>query len=593
MLHDLAIFLCAAVLCVPIATRSGFGAVLGYLLAGILIGPAGFGLITADESLLHFSEFGVVLLLFLIGLELQPRRLWRLRKTVFFMGGSQVFFTGLLIAAIALAFTGDGDRALVIGFGLAVSSTALVLQMFGERNELARRHARAGFGVLLFQDLAVIPMLVLIPVVASGGVAVTAVDAWLGGIKLVAVFVGFAVFGRFATRPILRVAASARAPEVFTSAALLMVIGSAMLMEFAGLSVSLGAFVAGVLLADSEYRHQIQADIEPFKGLLLGLFFMAVGMGVNLDVLVQQPSLVAGIAVGLLVVKFAVLVIVGRLSGLELRTSVLMAAALAQGGEFAFVLFGQASKVGLLPVDWVQLINLSVTLSMMATPLIYIAVTRWLEQPEEPAFDVLDGPENPVVIAGFGPFGQIIGRVLRLKGIGYTVLERDYRQVDFVRQYGNTVYYGDASRVELLAAAHAGKARALVVTITDPEDSLAVVETAKRHFPRLRIYAAAATRHHVLRLMDLGVRHIIRRSYFSSLEMTRELLNGLGLDSGEVDETLRVFREHDERTLQRQHALAHNEKAMIQTSQQAADELRQLFDADQRRGSGPGGDGPE
>ena len=576
MLTDTALFLAAAVLFVPLFRRFGLGAVLGYLCAGIAIGPFGLALISKVENILHFSEFGVVLLLFVIGLELEPKRLWTLRRAVFGLGGAQVLVTTVLLATLAWVCGLPLATAVIAGFGLTMSSTAFVLQMLAERNELAARHGRAAFAILLFQDLSVIPFLALVPLLAGGGES----GGWAGAAKALGIIAVVVVMGRYALRPLLRGIAASGVPEVFTAAALLVVTGTALAMEWAGLSMSLGAFLAGVLLADSEYRHELQADIEPFKGLLLGLFFIAVGMSAQLPLVWQQPLTVAALVVGLMLVKAVVLYGLGRWSGLPSDNARALGAALAQGGEFAFVLFAVASDAGALNEPIEQLLVVVVTLSMMLTPLLYMVQARFKSASSAAPFDVIEAAEGGVILAGFGPFGQIVGRLLRLKRIPYTVLEKDSAQVDFVRRFGNRVFYGDASRLELLRAAQADSARLFVLSIADQETSLKIAETVRRHFPKLRIFAVAKTRQHAMRLMDLGVTDIVRRSYFSSLELSRGVLTALSGDALDAERAVSLFRVNDEDTLRRQHAVAHDEQALIQTARDSARELEQLFEAD-------------
>jgi monovalent cation:proton antiporter-2 (CPA2) family protein len=581
MLHDVAIFLAAAVIAVPLSRRLGLGAVLGYLAAGLAIGPWGLKLVTDVDSILKFSEFGVVLLLFLIGLELQPERLWRLRGAVFGLGGAQVAATTAVLAAVALGLGVAPVPALIAGFGLAMSSTAFVLRMLAERNELASREGRLAFAILLFQDLAIIPFLALVPALAGNADEMTIAAKAAPVLRALAVIAGIAVVGRYALRPLLRLLAATNIPEIFTAAALLVVVGTSLLMEAAGLSMSLGAFLAGVLLADSEFRHELQADLEPFKGLLLGLFFIAVGMSVNLGLLREAPGTVLGLVAGLLLVKIALLYAIGRLASAPPEAARALGVALSQGGEFAFVLFGVAAAAGLLDAPLHQLLLVVVTVSMATTPPLYALQARLRKPLTGPAFDAIDGPEAPVIVAGFGPFGQIVGRILRLKKIPFTVLEKSMEQVDFVRRFGNKIYYGDAARLDLLRAAHAGKAKVLVISISRVETSLAIAESARHHFPHLKIFAVANDRNHALRLLDLGVHHVIRRAYLSSLEMGRRLLVALGEAEPEADRAVRTFREHDEATLLKQQALYRDEKQLIQSAQDAARELEQLFEADQ------------
>jgi monovalent cation:proton antiporter-2 (CPA2) family protein len=586
MLNDVAIFLAAAVIAVPLSRWLGLGAVLGYLAAGLVIGPWGLGLVTDVDSILDFSEFGVVLLLFLIGLELQPERLWRLRGHVFGLGGAQVALTTAVLAALALGFGVAPVPALIAGFGLAMSSTAFVLRMLAERNELASREGELSFAILLFQDLAVIPFLALVPMLATSVGEFDLAAKAAPTLRALGVIALVVVAGRYALRPVLRLLAGTGVPEVFTAAALLLVVGTALLMEAVGLSMSLGAFLAGVLLADSEYRHELQADLEPFKGLLLGLFFIAVGMSVNLGLLRAQPVLIAGLVAGLVLVKAAILYGIGRVARAPADASRALAVALSQGGEFAFVLFGIAAVAGLLATPLHQLLLVVVTMSMAVTPPLYALQARWRKPLVGPAFDTIDAAAAPVIIAGFGPFGQIVGRLLRLRKIGFTVLEKSVEQVDFVRRFGNKIYYGDAARLDLLRAAHADKARILVISISRQDTSLAIADSVRRHFPHLKIFAVANDRNHALRLMDIGVHDVIRRAYFSSLEMGRRLFVTLGDGEHLAARSVETFRAHDEATLLKQQAVYRDEQQLIQSARDAARELEQLFEADQA-GKGP------
>jgi monovalent cation:proton antiporter-2 (CPA2) family protein len=590
MLQQIAILLAAAVIAVPLAKRLGLGAVTGFLLAGVAIGPWALGLIGDVDDVLHFSEFGVVLLLFVIGLELQPSRLWRLRREVFGVGGAQVASTTLVLAAIAVALGQSFAPALIAGFGLAMSSTALVLQLLGEKHELTTRHGRVAFAILLFQDLSIIPFLALVPMLASGGDGPQV--GWSEALRVIAVVAVAIGLGRYALRPVFRVLAKANTPEVLTAAALLTVIGFALAMEAAGMSASLGAFMAGVLLADSEYRHELQADIEPFKGMLLGLFFIAVGMSANVGLLLREPLTVLGIVVGLVAIKALLLFAIGRVFGLPSEGSRSLGAAASQGGEFAFVLFTAAVAAKAMSAQLAELLVIAVTVSMMLTPTIYAVQGRWRRaQGHARPYDIIDAAENPVIIAGFGPFGQIVARALRVRKIGFTVLEKNPEHVDFVRRFGNRIFYGDAGRLDLLKAAHADKARYLVLTIPKLEPSIQVAETVRRHFPNLTIYAVAVDRNHAMHLMDMGIKHVIRRSYFSSLEMARELLVDMGDSRERAADTVRRFREHDEATLLKQQAVFRDEGQLIQTSQEAALELEQLFESDRTETDGGAGRG--
>lgn len=581
MLKEIALFLAAAVIAVPLFKRLGLGAVLGYLFAGLLIGPSGLGLIAGVERVLHVSEFGVVLLMFVIGLELQISRLWLLRTHVFGLGGAQVLLTTAALSACAYALGLPSDAAIVAGFALAMSSTAFVLQMLAERKELADHHGRAAFSILLFQDLAVIPFLALLPLLGTPIAGHGTGGGWLGGAKALGTVALVVAGGRYLLRPIFRRLAAVEMPEVFTAAALLIVTGTALAMDSVGLSMSLGAFLAGVLLADSEYRHELQADIEPFKGLLLGLFFIAVGMSAQLSLVLLAPLVVLGLTFGLIAIKSSILYVIGRISGLPGDSALKLAFALPQGGEFAFVLFGVAATAGILQDGMKDLLIVVVTASMIATPPLYALIARLSQRnAEPPAYDPIDAPEHDVLIAGFGPFGQVVGRMLRVKRIPYTVLERDARQVDFVRQFGNTIFYSDAGRVEVLRAAKADKARFFVLAIADVEQSLRIAEQLRRHFPNLRIFACARDRQHAMRLMDLGITDIIRRSFAASLEATGALLEALGEPAQQIERELERFRHFDQETLAKQHAIYRDETALIQTAKEFSKELEQLFEAD-------------
>jgi glutathione-regulated potassium-efflux system ancillary protein KefC len=588
MLLQSAIFLAAAVVAVPVFKRLGLGSVLGYLAAGALIGPSGLGFVHEVESTMHFAEFGVVLLLFLIGLELQPSLLWKMRGQVFGLGGVQVFGSTLLFALGGLAFGLAPATAIVAGFGLSLSSTAFVIQLLNEKNELTTPHGRLSFSILLFQDLAAIPALALVPLLGPERAAVGPVQSPLVQIGLIAaVIVGLVLAGRFLLRPLFRFVASTRSHELSAAWALLVVIGTALVMTQVGLSMALGAFLAGVLLADSEYRHEIEADIEPFKGLLLGLFFMAVGMSANLHLMLERPALVVGLALGILVVKLLVLYALGVVARLPRASSASLGVALSQGGEFAFVIYGVALEASVLTREIAAVLVVAVTLSMGLTPLAFLARDRILAylaaRKGVREFDQIDAPETEVIIAGFGRFAQIIGRILRAKRIRYTALEASAAHIDFMRRFGTEIYYGDASRVDLLRAAKADKAKIFVLAIDDPDASVRAAKTVKHHFPHLKIIARARNRQHAMALMELGVEHIIRELFHSSLVAARELLEELGLSPAEAHMAVRVFREQDEAVLQRQLTLQGDEAAMRETALKVAADLEKLFERDQER----------
>jgi len=585
-LEQATIFLGMAVIVVTLFRRLKLGAVLGYLAAGAIIGPWGVGLIPEAEATLHFAELGVVLLLFLVGLELEPSRLWALRQPVFGLGGAQVLATGIILTGIALWLDLTWQAAMVVGLGLAMSSTAIVLAWLGERGELSSPSGRRAFAILLFQDLAVIPLIALLPVLAPS--TTSGASGWVLAIKGVAAIVLVIVVSRLLIRPILKVVARFGGREVFTAAALLVVVGAALLMEVIGLSMSLGAFLAGVLLADSEFRHELEADVEPFKGLLLGLFFMAVGMSANLALLEAHPIPVLGVALGLMLLKGVVLHAVARVAGNGNEDAQRIAILLAQGGEFAFVLFTAAQTVGILAGETAQFLVLAVTISMLLAPLSFVVhermLARWLERKKPPEFDLIDGPGNPVIIAGYGRYGQIISRMLRMAGIPFTALETSYQQVDFVRKFGAKVYYGDASRLELLESAKTGDAKLFVLAIDDVEASVKTAALVRKHFPDLPILARARNRVHYYRLRDLDIDAIERDTFLSSLDTARQALEALGFEPKQAARAVELFRAHDKRQLEVQYAVRQDEAQLIQTAAQAAAQLQELFESDVKEG---------
>ena len=584
LLAEAVVFLAAATFVVPLSKRLGFGSVIGYLAAGILLGPWGVGLVPDVDEVLHFAEIGVVMLLFVIGLELQPARLRVLRRSVFGLGAGQVLLTGAVLTALAQYWLQNWAAAFVVGFGLSLSSTAFVLQMLAEKKDLGSPAGRASFGVLLFQDLAVIPLIALVPLLGSagGGDAGTPVLDLAKSIGLLAIVV---VGARYLLRPALRLAASAQLQEVFTAATLLLVIGSAVLMDALGLSMGLGAFLAGVLVADSEYSYQLESDITPFKGLLLGLFFVAVGMSANLGLLLTEPATIVAITAGLIAVKTILIFPLGKWFGLGGRDSVKLGVTLAQGGEFAFVLLTAAVAEGLLEPGLSSRLILAVTLSMALTPFLYLAGARFADammddDVAERPYDEVEETDHDVVIAGFGRFGQIVARILAMKGIRFTALENSTEQVDFVRRFGNKIYYGDASKVELLRSAHVDKAKIFVLSVEDVEESMQIARVVRQHFPNVLIYARARNRQHAFKLMDLGVAGLIRDTFLSSIELTRQILVELGTPAERAAAAVELFREHDEASLLRQHAFHHNEEALVQSARESREQLQSLFDLD-------------
>ena len=582
MLLLIAIFLLTAVIVVPLFRRLKLGSVLGYIAAGVLIGPWGLGLVPQSEGTQHAAELGVVLLLFLVGLELEPSRLWALRHSVFGLGSAQVAGCGLALAIAAHVAGLAWQPAFVVGIGLAMSSTAIVIAWLAEREQLSSPPGRKTFAILLFQDLAVIPLIAVLPLLAPGSSGTE--SGWMLALKGFGAIAFVVIVSRLVTRPALKFIARYGGREVFTAAALLVVIVAALVMEAIGLSMSLGAFLAGVLLADSEFRHELEADVEPFKGLLLGLFFIAVGMSANLTLLMAQPVAVLAAAIGLIAVKGAIVYAVARASGSANADAQRLAIWLAQGGEFAFVLFAAARTQGILDAPAAQFLVLAVTVSMLLAPLTFLAHERWLasrqDKEAEPEFDTIDGPGNPVIIAGYGRYGQVVSRVLRMAGIPFTAIEKDYQQVDFVRRFGNKVYYGDATRLELLESARARDAKLFVLAIDDVEASIKVAALVRRHFPNLPIVARARNRVHLFRLRDLDVKVIERETFLSSLDTARLALVQIGLSAAKAERAVALFRQHDVALLDKQYAVRQDEQQVIQTSAQASAQLQELFEAD-------------
>ncbi|KTC39245.1 potassium transporter KefB [Pseudomonas putida] len=589
MLQAAVVFLLAAVIAVPLAKRLQLGAVLGYLFAGVVIGPQVLGWVGDPQSVSHISELGVVLLLFIIGLELSPKRLWVMRKAVFGVGLAQVLLTAVVIGAVALlAFGQPLNSAVVLGLGLALSSTAFGLQSLAERKELNSPHGRLAFAILLFQDIAAIPLIAMVPLLAGGGGDAgegSTLDHSLRVLGSIAVVV---IGGRYLLRPVFRIVARTGLQEVSTATALLVVIGTAWLMELAGVSMALGAFLAGLLLADSEYRHELESQIEPFKGLLLGLFFISVGMGANLGLLLESPALVLGLTVLLIGIKLPLLMLIGRLAGgLGRLSAVRLGIVLAAGGEFAFVVFKIGREQGLFDARLYDTLLLTITLSMALTPLLLLLCARLLrtktppvEVPEE--YREIDSDAPRVVIAGMGRMGQIVARILRAQKISFVALDTSVESIEFSRSFGHLpVFYGDPLRPEILRAAKVEQAEYFVIATDDPEINIKTAELVHRLYPHVKIIARARNRQHVHRLVDHGAQ-AVRETYYSSLEITRRTLVGLGLSQSQADARINRFKRHDEQVLQAQHAIYDDEAKVMQTAQEARAELARLFESDRQ-----------
>ncbi|MBD8879911.1 cation:proton antiporter [Rhodanobacter sp. 7MK24] len=579
------VFLLATVIAVPLTKRFKLGAVLGYLLAGIAIGPQALRLVADNGGIAAISEFGVVLMLFVIGLELSPQRLWVMRHSVFGTGLLQVLATSAMIGVVAwwlLGFT--PGAALIVGGSLALSSTAFGLQILGERKEAGTAYGRQAFAILLFQDLAAIPLIAAVPFLAS-----TTSHGFdlVGALRTVGVIVAVVVGGRYLLRPVFRFVAKAEAVEVSTATALLVVMGVALLMEMAGVSVTLGAFLAGVLLADSEYRHELESNIEPFKGLLLGLFFISVGMSMDISLLLRSPLQVLALVAALLLLKGALLWPLGRIvGGLERGDALRLAVLLACGGEFAFVVLKLADGQGLIAARQHNLLVLAITLSMALTPLLVAALAKLLgaRKVRQPArdFDTIVAHSPRVIIAGYGRMGQIVARVLRAEGIPFVALDHSVEQMDLIRRFGrwNDIFYGDPARPELLRAAQADKAEVFVLASDEPESSLHVARVVRRMYPHLKIVARARNRQHVWRLMDLGVDEPIRETLYSSLKMTKQALIALGLTPERAMDRVERFRRQDAELIKAQYLVYDDEAKLVQTTKEALAELDKLFEAD-------------
>lgn len=547
------IYLAAAVVAVPLAKKFGLGSIIGYLAAGIAIGPWGMGLVTNVQDILHFAEFGVVLMLFLVGLELEPGRLWNLRRPIFGWGSAQVLGCAALLTGAAMLFGVGWQTALVAGLGLALSSTAIALQAMGERNLMPTSSGQAGFSILLFQDVAAIPILALLPLlgaVAGENEATAQSHRAIEALKIIAVIGGIILGGRLLLRPLLRWIANSGTPEIFTAASLLLVVGIAALMQLVGLSMALGAFLAGVLLAESEYRRELETDIEPFKGLLLGLFFIAVGMSINFGVLWKSPLLMTAILLGFLGLKLAVIYGLAWRMKLPYQERPVFTVLLAQGGEFAFVVFQAAAGAQVFPAETASLLIGAVALSMLISPLLLVAVDklllpRWANCSTPQLEEISEPQQASIIIAGFGRYGQIVGRMLLAQGIPATVLEHDADMVETVRAFGYRVFYGDATRLDLLRTAGAASARILVLAVDSMEQSLKVVDLAKEHFPHLEIVARAHDVTHWNALRDRGVMRVEREVFESSLRSARTVLELLGQPPHEARQAAMRFRQHN------------------------------------------------
>lgn len=585
------IYLGAAVVAVPFSKALGLGSIIGYLAAGMAIGPWGLGLVTNVQDILHFAEFGVVLMLFLVGLELEPKRLWSMRRPIFGWGSAQVmgcaailfmalWASSLFVPAVSTAL-GGWKTALVAALGLALSSTAIALQVMGERNLLPTSSGQAGFSILLFQDVAAIPILALIPllgVTQEVNEASSGVDIAYSAIKVIAIITGIVIGGRLLLRPIFRWIARSKTPEIFTAASLLLVVGIAALMLFVGLSMALGAFLAGVLLAESEYRRELETDIEPFKGLLLGLFFIAVGMSIDFSVIINSPWLIAGVLIAFIAIKFVVIYGITRLMDVPFQERPVLTLLLAQGGEFAFVVFQAAAGAKVFAPETASLLIGVVALSMLISPLILIAIDKlWLpryancgvEQPDE----ISEQQAAPIIIAGFGRYGQIVARLLLAQDIPTTVLDHDAEMIDTARRFGYRVFYGDATRLDLLRTAGAATAKIFVIAVDDVEQSLAIVDLAKEHFPQLQLVVRARDATHWNKLKDRDVSLIQRELFESSLQSATSVLELLGYPGVDASRLVQVFKAHNISLLEQMYPHYKDREKLISVAKIGRDQL--------------------
>jgi len=575
-------YLTAAVIAVPLFKAFGLGSILGYLFAGILLGPGVLGLVHDPEQVLHFAEYGVILLLFVIGLELAPEKLWTMRSQIMLTGGSQLIMSALLMALLFGLAGIDPALAIVLGLTLGLSSTAFAIQLMNEEHILASPLGRKGFAILLLQDLAVIPILLLVGFLAQAG-EVEEGAPWYVGIGAV---LAVLLFGRYGLNRVLRIVANSQNREVMTAASLLIVIGVAVLMDSVGLSMGLGAFLAGIMLANSNYRHQLESDIEPFKGILLGLFFIAVGMSINLSLLFDSPLLMLGLALALVALKTLVIVAILRLQEVGFKECFQLGLMLSQGGEFAFVVLSQATGLGFMDPGLADQVTLVVGLSMALTsPLVVIHRKvfhcRSDVQPDQDAH--WDSHEPEVIIAGFGRFGQVVGRMLTASHVPFTALDKNPAHVEFVQQFGNRLFYGDLTRLDILESAGIREAKILVVAADNREQSLKIIDLARSMNADIKIIARAIDRFHAYELHDKKVSAVIRETFPSSLEAATETLQILGFTEGQALAMRERFRQHDEALLERSIEHKDDMLQLFAIAKEGRKELQQLFEEDSKK----------
>jgi monovalent cation:proton antiporter-2 (CPA2) family protein len=591
LLFNIFIFLAAASVMVPIASRFRLGSVVAYLIIGILIGPFGFNLIGNAEQIMSFAEFGVIMMLFLIGLELEPKMLWKLRKIIVGLGSLQVLLTTSAFTIIGIALGYSWETSLAISMALSLSSTALVLQMLQEKNLLKTVEGETSFAVLLFQDIAVIPFLIILPLLGAHNasvnlnphtdVTIAQLPQWLHALLIAGVIGGIILVGHYASRSLFSIVAKANVREAFTAFSLALIVGIALLMEKIGVSPALGAFIAGTVLANSPYKFTVEADIQPFKGLLLGLFFISVGIGINFSLLYNKVELIIPLVIGLVSIKAIILLLLGLLFKLTKIQSVGLASAISQGGEFAFVLFQYATLSEVISPELSALYTLVVALSMLTTPFLMLIYQRYLipmilsKIPERNYDSIIE--HNDIIIAGYGRVGPIIGRFLTGEKVKITVLEKNPDQIELLRKFGYTGYFGDANRLDLLKSAGAATAKLFIVAVGNPEANLEIAKLVKEEFPHLSIYARSRNRRHAYELHKLGIHYYRRELFDSSLTMTKAILKELGYKKEEIEQKAAAFQKHDEKTLVNSFAFFEEESDLITFSRQAKGELERIL----------------
>jgi monovalent cation:proton antiporter-2 (CPA2) family protein len=584
-LEQALVFIGSSVILVPIFHRLGFGSIIGYLMAGILVGPSGFKLISDSQSILHFAEFGVVILLFIIGLEIQPRKLWTMKGNLIGLGGAQILISTFIFTLFGFYLGLTTTAAIIVGFGLSLSSTAFALQTLTEKNQFKTEFGQASFSILLMQDLFAIPALAIIPALANNPEQKT--DLAVLAIFIPTFLIAAYLANRFLIHPLFKMVAATKAREIFTATTLLIVLGVATIMIRFGLSAALGTFIAGMLLADSEYRHELEANLDPFKSLLMGLFFIAVGMGVRLDLIVDQPLLIFGLALSYLAIKMLVIYGVGRFCKLTHENSKNMALTIAQGGEFAFVIFGMVQDGKYVEPEVINILTMIVTISMALNPLISLIsdkLTAVLKTARiEPQYDNISDESPHIIIAGYGRFGQMIGRILKAQDIPFVAVDHDSDQIELLRRFSVKVYYGDASRSDILESAGAAKAKYIVLAIDDMEVNLKTAEMVREHFPQIKIFARARNRGHAFSLMDLGINNFKRETFDSSVHFAGELLLNMGYPRERVSNIVEKFKAHDELMLREQYKVREDDKQFVSISNQSMAQLAQVLNDESSR----------